>query len=285
MAHKSFFQWALPGIVFSVSFAFAACSDAARDAGCPAGTSTGTGTGTGAGTTTGTMTTTMPPPPATDGGDDSGAGDQAPGGTMTSSADGNTFDHFNDPGADGNVDPFAILQQRAAEGPPEIRTRMHSCTKVAYVSLGNLLTSLGVDLTKTSSGTGPQTAGELYTQGGDAYGVAKYDAREAETYFHTTASATKLFDIFVQAAPEIIANIATQPACMVNGAGSPMFDPSTGKCVFNSLSCIMGRPATANDLTLCDLILAQAAPGDAADLTTKQNITVATFLSAAHTCE
>jgi hypothetical protein len=280
MAQKSFFQWALPGIVFSVSFAFAACSDAAKDASCPSGTGAMP-------TTTASMTTTMTPPPASDAGDDSGASsDQAPGGTLTSSNDpGDTYDHFNDPGADGNVDPFAILKQRAEEGPPEIRTRMHSCTKVAYASLGNFLSSLGVDLTKTSTGTGPQPAGQLYTQGGDAYGVAKFDAREGETYFHTTASATKLFDIFVQAAPEIIANIAKQPACMVNGAGKPMFDSVTGKCVFESLSCIMGRPATANDLTLCDLLLAQATPGDAADLTLKQNLTVAVFLSAANTCE
>jgi hypothetical protein len=278
MATKTSLQWALPGIVFSVSFAFAACSDAAKDASCPAGTGAMPGT-------TSTKSTTMTTPPAGDAGDDSGASDQTPGGTMTSSADGNTYDHFNDPGADGNVDPFAILALRAAEGPPEIRTRMHSCTKVAYASLGNFLASLGVDLTKTSTGTGPQTAGELYTQGGDAYGVAKFDAREAETYFHTTASATKLFDIFVQAAPEIIANIAKQPACMVNGVGKPMFDPVTGKCVFESLSCIMGRPATANDLTLCGVLLAQATPGDAADLTLKQNLTVAVFLSAANTCE
>jgi hypothetical protein len=38
-------------------------------------------------------------------------------------------------------------------------------------------------------------------------------------------------------------------------------------------------------MTLCNLMLAQAAKGDPKDLTTKRNITVAAFLSAAHTCE
>ena len=47
----------------------------------------------------------------------------------------------------------------------------------------------------------------------------------------------------------------------------------------------MGRPATADDLTVCDLILEQATPGDSADLTLKQNLAVATFLAAANTCE
>jgi hypothetical protein len=210
----------------------------------------------------------------------------APGGTDTTSQDpNNTFDHFNDPAVNGGMDPFQILEQRAEEGPPEVRTRMHSCTKVAYASLGALLTSLGVNLAATSSGMGPQTAGELYAQGGDALGVAQFAARTPESYFHTTASATKTFDIFVQAAPEIIANIQNQPACQYNGVGKPMFDPMTGNCVYESLSCIMGRPATPDDLTVCNLLLEQAAPGDMADLTTKQNIAVAVFLSAAHTCE
>jgi hypothetical protein len=47
----------------------------------------------------------------------------------------------------------------------------------------------------------------------------------------------------------------------------------------------MGRPATEDDLILCDLMLAQATPEDGDDLKKKQNIAVAAFLSAAHTCE
>jgi hypothetical protein len=272
--HTSLFSWAMPGLVFSVSFGFAACSEAM---------STGGSCGTGGGDTGG-ATTTSSSGGMHDAGGDSGP-EQAPGGTFTSSQDpDNTFDHFNDPGESGSKDPFEILKQRADEGPPEVRTRLHSCTKVAYASLGAFLTSRGVNLAATS-GSGPKTAGELYKTGGDAMGIAKFSAREGEAFFHTTAGATKLFDIFVQAAPEIIANISTQDACKVNGIGKPMFDGVTGKCVYESLSCIMGRPATADDLTVCDLMLEQAAPGNMADLTIKRNITVAAFLSAAHTCE
>src|SRR6185295_14027938 len=100
-----------------------------------------------------------------------GGASSDPGGTFTSSNDpDNTFDHFNDPGASGSKDPFEILKQRAEEGPPEVRTRLHSCTKVAYASLGTFLTSRGVNLAATSSGNGPKTAGELYKTGGDAMG-------------------------------------------------------------------------------------------------------------------
>ena len=217
----------LPGIVFAVTFGFAACSSAQKSAGnCPPGS--------GGATTATTLHASSSSSSSSSSGAASGVGgsepETQPSGTFTSSSDpGNTFDHFDDPGADGSLDPLQVLAQREAEGPPEIRTRLHSCSKVAYASLGNLLTSLGVNLNSMATGTNPPTAGQVYTNGGDAYGVAKYDAREAETYFHTTASATKLFDIFVQAAPEIIANIQSVPFCQYNGVGNPMFESGHGQ--------------------------------------------------------
>ena len=277
---KRTMKWATPTLFAAAALAFSACADPVNPSvtgGCPPGgtggsspTSTTTGATSSAttGASTGTGSTEAPPP-----------------GGMTSGKDGNTFDHFNDPGASGQKDPFEILKERAEEGPPEVRSRLHSCTKIPYASLGDFLTSRGVNLAATSSAGALKTAGELYKGGTDAMGVARFDAREGEVYFHTTAGATKLFDIFVQAAPEIIANIQSVDACKINGAGKPMFDPATGACVYESLSCIMGRPATDDDLTLCNLMLAQAAKGDPKDLTTKRNITVAAFLSAAHTCE
>ena len=258
-------HWATPGIVFTVAFAFAACSEALDGA-------------TGAGD--------CPPDQTTTGMGDGGTGsEQAPGGVITTGDEDNTFDHFNDPGESGQKDPFEILKERAQEGPPEIRTRLHSCTKVSYAALGEFLASRGVDLDKTAPNNQPKTAGQLYKAGGDALGAARFDAREGETYFHTASGATKLFDIFVQAAPEIIANVEKVEACKLNGVGKPMFDPMTGACVYESLSCVMGRPATEDDLAICDLMLDTAKTGDLADLAIKRNITVAAFLAAAHTCE
>lgn len=272
-------KWATPTL-FAAALALSACADPVNPnttGGCPPG-----GNGGSAPTTSATGATSS----ATTGASTGTGSTEAPTpGGMTSGKDGNTFDHFNDPGASGQKDPFEILKERAQEGPPEVRSRLHSCTKIPYASLGDFLTSRGVNLAATSSGGAPKTAGELYKGGTDAMGVARYDARESEVYFHTTAGATKLFDIFVQSAPEIIANIQSVEACKINGAGKPMFDAATGACVYESLSCVMGRPATEDDMTLCNLMLAQAAKGDTKDLNTKRNITVAAFLSAAHTCE
>jgi hypothetical protein len=64
-----------------------------------------------------------------------------------------------------------------------------------------------------------------------------------------------------------------------------MFDAATGACVEDSVSCLLGRPAEQDDMILCDEVLANAAPNDAADLAIKQRIAVALILSAGHTCE
>ena len=278
-------RFAMPGLVFSLAFGIsAACGTGAVDPqACPdtaATTSGGTGGGTGGSGIGGGGGA-----PA-DGGTASGGGPEAPpGGGPTTGDEDNTFDHFNDPGESGQKDPFEILKERAEEGPPEIRTRLHSCSKITYTALGAFLSSRGVNLAATAANGQPPTAGQLYKAGGDALGVARYDAREGETYFHTTAGAAKLFDIFVQAAPEMIAGVQSAPACQLAGAGRPMFDADDGSCVYESLSCIMGRPATEDDMVLCNLMLAEADPASPADLTLKQRITVAAFLSAAHSCE
>lgn len=278
-----FISWAMPGIVFSVAFAFSACGDAASNSSqncVPTGASATTGAGgSGQAASSGAGgTSTSSGGGATDG----GIVEEAPGGSQTNGEQ--SFDHTNDPGESGQKDPFEILKERAEEGPPQIRTRLHSCGKIPYSALGAFLSSRGVNLQSIQ----PKSAGLLYQTGGDALGVAKFDAREGERLFHTTAGATKLFDIFVQSASEIIQNIsdpAKAPACVLNGTSQPMFDPSDGSCVRESLSCIMGRPATEDDLILCDLMIAQANPNDMADLNRKRVIAVAAFLSAAHTCE
>ena len=108
-----------------------------------------------------------------------------------------------------------------------------------------------------------------------------------ERSFHTTAEATKLFDIFLRAAPEIVANIgsaAAAPACVYNGVSKPMFE-ADHTCVMESVSCLLGRPASKDDITLCNAIVAKADPANMADLTNKKYIAVATLLAAGHTCE
>jgi len=261
--------------------ALAACGDDPTSVGtsgdCP-GTTAGVGGAGGSGdggaastTTSSTTTSTGSTTTSTGAGTDSGESGNNP------------FDHMNDPGVSGQKDPFEILKERADEGPPEIRTRLHGCTKLRYAALGDLLSSRGVNLAATAPNGQPKTAGQLYAEGKDALGIAKFDARESETFFHTTSGAAKLFDIFVQASPEIIANIQNAAACKVNDVGAPMFNPDD-TCNEQALACVMGRPPKDQDLVLCNLMVGQN-DGTPADKDRKKQVAVAAFLSASHTCE
>jgi hypothetical protein len=212
--------------------------------------------------------------------------------------------------------------------PQEVAAKLHGCSKLRYATIGTILEERGVDTETflgsgdpcqtdangpfCSSGERcycadppcvevgnengnmgecvavPESPGFLYSTGRDAFSVPKMDSRRAEKDGHTTASAMRLFDIFIQAAPQIIANIDSPglaPACVLNGETHPMFDPVDGSCVEESISCLLGTPATEEHVLLCNLILDKADPVNPEDVTRKQHIAVAAMLAAAHSCE
>jgi hypothetical protein len=183
-------------------------------------------------------------------------------------------------------EPAPPVEEQYVPDGAEISARLHGCTKPRYLTLGRMLQTRGVNLNATGNRPGENApfAGQLYRDAKDALGVPVFDSRLSEKDKHTTASALKLFDIFIQAAPEIIANIQNQPACQIGGQGHTMFD-TNGSCVEESVSCLLGYPATADHMLLCNLIVEKADPANATDVMKKQRIAVATLLSAAHTCE
>jgi hypothetical protein len=209
-----------------------------------------------------------PSTPAPANGNTPGSQGLAPG--STSGGPSNTFDHPNN-----NVDPFEILQRIQDEGPPEVSSRLHSCQKMKYATVGNLLASLGVNMKSTTAAS----AGLLYSGGGPAMGIANYGARVPESIALTTAGAVKLFDIFTQAAPEIIAAMPTATHCQVGGKAVQMFDAS-GACTNGGIQCLTGAPATQAQVDLCNQAL-----GEGSTTAISQAIAVATILSAQHTCE
>jgi hypothetical protein len=183
----------------------------------------------------------------------------------------NTFDHESN-----QTDPFEVLGRIQEQGAPEVSSRMHSCQKLKYATLGAVLKQLGVNLAKTGT---PPSAGQLYAAGAGALGAPSYGARLAESIELTTAGATKLFDIFVQAAPEVIAAMPTNAACMVAGQATSMFD-AQGACTIAGIACLQGAPATQAQKDLCDQVLTEASSPAIG-----KTIAVATILAAQHTCE
>lgn len=187
----------------------------------------------------------------------------------TTGGEDNTFDHPNGPAI------WDYLERLAVEGPPEFSSRMHSCPKMTYANVGNILSSRGVDLNAQS----PLSAGFLWRSGASALGAPQLAVRGRESTLITTASAAKLFDIFAQAAPEIIAAMPTVEACKVDGVGTNMFD-EFGLCTSDGIACLTGMPTTATHLELCkEMINRASTPAKG------QQIAIAALAAAAHTCE
>jgi hypothetical protein len=181
----------------------------------------------------------------------------------------NTFDH-TDP-----VDPWSVLERIMAEGPPAYSAHVHSCLKMQYATLGRVLASRGVNLTNTTA----TSAGALYTNGGQAIGIASYLQRQSEPTELTTAGASKILDIYASAAPEIIAAMPTRAECTVGGVATQMFDAS-GACTVRGIECLTGLPAQPAQIELCSQVALLASSP-----TKGRNMAVAVTMAAAQICE
>jgi hypothetical protein len=174
-----------------------------------------------------------------------------------------------------NFDPFSLEST-----PPAVATRMHSCQKIPYATLGNFLASRGVNLNATAANGQPKPAGQLYREGAATLGAPDYATRSREATQQTTSGATKLMDVFLIAAPEIISKMPTLPACTISGTPTNMFDPMSGDCTREGILCLTGAPVSQAQIDLCNELVHNDVPN-----ATGQQIAVAAILSAAHTCE
>jgi hypothetical protein len=187
-------------------------------------------------------------------------------------------------GQNGITDLVAKAATDATEGTPDQVARMHGTQKIQYAMLGAYLKDLGVTIpaptttTSTTKGgttsTAVPTAGELYANGASALGAPIYSARTPEMIIPSTSALAKEFDIFMAAAPTIIANIGSSTRC----SGVALI--TAGEFTADGLSCLMGKPSLPDHLALANQIVSSAT-----DPTTGQEIAVATLLAAAHISE
>lgn len=194
---------------------------------------------------------------------------------LTTGGVANTFHHPQSIDGVRVADAREVLSRMAEEGPPAYRSRVHACRKMRYGTVGRMLGSLGVD----TAAEGELSAGRMWREADQALGAPNYAARVPETTELTTASASRLFDILVQAAPEIIERMPTQERCMIGERGATIFD-AEGRCTEEGLTCLLGEPASPEHVELCTVIASRA--------TTPENgrvLAVASMLAAAATCE
>lgn len=204
--------------------------------------------------------------------DDSATGALPPSGS-TSGGEDTTFDHMND-----GISPWDLLDRLQKEGPPSFTSHMHSCSKVRYMTLGRVLTSLGV--TQIGAANAPAlSAADLYNNGDNAMGAPNYANRIRENIGISTSGASREFDIFAAAAPQIIAAIPTLERCKVGGAAASLFN-GQNQCEASGIACLIGVPAEAAHLDLCNLTISRASTPAVG-----QRLAVAALLAAAYTCE
>jgi hypothetical protein len=185
----------------------------------------------------------------------------------------NTFHHPASIDGVRTADARAVLERMEAEGPPEYRSRVHGCRKMRYGTVGRVLADLGVDTAATGG------AGAMWQDADQALGAPNYAARVPETTELTAASASRLFDILVAAAPEIIANMPNEERCRIGDRGATMFD-ATGHCTADGITCLLGEPATPEHVALCDEYATRATTPEKGRV-----LAVASLLAAASTCE
>jgi hypothetical protein len=114
-------------------------------------------------------------------------------------------------------------------------------------------------------------------------GVANYGGRVPEMIIPSTAALSKEFDIMVAASIEIQAAAKAGTLSMTACPGTQLLDTS-GNFTKDGLSCLMGKPATPDHISIANDAITQAtSQGLTKDQ--GQQIAIASILEAAHTCE
>jgi hypothetical protein len=191
-----------------------------------------------------------------------------PGGTT--GGDTTTFDHDNT-----GISPWDLLDRIEQEGPPRYTSHMHSCSKVKYMTLGNVLAEVGVNM----AATGTVSAAQLYKTGDNALGAPNYANRIRENIGITTSGASREFDIFAAAAPEVLTAFTANT--LTRCPGALMFDsPTSTTCRADGIQCLIGTTPTPDHVDYCSLTVSRAST-----VAVGQQLAVAAILAAAYTCE
>lgn len=202
--------------------------------------------------------------------EDGSTANPPPSGGTSSGDEENTFDHMND-----GISPWELVDRLAKEGPPRYTSHVHSCSKMRYETLGNVLRAVGVNTANNTA----LSAGKLYTDGFSALGGPNFENRIRENIGITTSGASREFDIFAAAAPEVIAAIPTLARCNVGGTPAVLFD-TANVCQASGITCLIGTPATQAHIDICNASVTGATTVDIG-----KRLAVAVLLAAAHTCE
>lgn len=214
-------------------------------------------------------------------------------------------------------DPALLADRAYDEGPLAVAAARHSCMKMKYDSVGRLLTSRGINIvmganpaalpvtltTACPAATGnvsarSQTSAYVYCNSRLTLGLPLYSARLSEATSVTTASGTKMMDLYASASADIVTSLTngalSTAACKDKNNNNATLFNADNTCNEAGITCLQGFPATADQVALCTRIVSQAdiTPANSAAgtaqvdaVTTGKRLAVAAILSATHVCE
>lgn len=206
-------------------------------------------------------------------------------------------------------DPALIAARVAEEGPLEVSSQRHGCSKYKFATLGQTLMDLGVNMASavplevTMGTTDPQTfcntfippgslstdqaqeratkssqsARYLYCSGRLTLGLPPYAARLAESTVLTTAQITKLFDTLAAASTEIVnSNLASATRCADSTGTKAVLFNADNSCNTRGMACLQGYTPSAEQLNVCNRLVnsGEATTAQTINFTTGGSITI-----------
>jgi hypothetical protein len=165
---------------------------------------------------------------------------------------------------------------------------LHSCGKIRYNVLTNLLQARGINVTNATA----NSAGQLLTKAMGVWGVANFPARTPETIRDTTSSLVSLHDILIAAAEEWITtanpdgvfamDATAAPAC----TGAKLFSTiaGSGVCDKDGFACLMGATPIQRQLDVCNSMINDTTAG-VTDVPTRRRLAVASMVGTVAMCD
>lgn len=184
----------------------------------------------------------------------------------------------------GHDDIFNKKSDSITDGlqvPPFIGEKLHSCGKVRFNTIVNILYARGIDIASTV----PSSAGDLLVKTQPSSGVASFSARLPEAIRNTKSSLIGLHDVLIAAAEEWVPmddQDGTFPARATACTGAKLFNNNT--CDKEGFACLMGATPTQRQLELCNSMINNTSEG-ASDPLARRRLAAAAMFGTVVMCD
>lgn len=164
--------------------------------------------------------------------------------------------------------------------PPAIGEKLHSCGKVRFNVLTNILQTRGINVTNAMV----NSAGALLAKAQPVWGVPNFPARVGETIRDTTSSLVSLHDVLIAAAEEWVTATNTDGAFIAGTAcgTAKLFNNST--CDKDGFACLMGATPSQRQLDVCNSMITDTS-ANVSDPVTKRRLAAASMVGTVAMCD